>query len=387
MFRNIDLIIVGAGPAGATVARELADNNKKVLIIEKKNHIAGHCYDYQNIHGIYIHKFGPHIFHTKLKDVWEFTSRFTEWYHYQHKVIGSIDSQHVPIPFNLNSIDKLFSGEMAGKLSQKLIDLYGYGSRVPILELRYQQDKDLKFLAEYIYEKVFLNYTAKQWGESPDKIDPEVSGRVPVVISRDDCYFNDQYQGVPKQGYTNLFTNMLDHKNIHLLLNTDSRDIITLKDNKVYLGDEEFKGEVIFTGMIDELFEYKEGKLPYRSLHMEFEDINTKYFQENSLVNYPNNYDFTRITEFKYFQTNRDDIPLTTICREFPTDYVEGENDPFYVINNKSTKKQYNLYLEMAKKYDNIHFVGRLANYRYYNMDEVIKRALIVANDILDKVN
>lgn len=382
MIKDIDILVVGAGPAGIVSARKLAEAGKKVLLIEKKNHIAGHCYDELNEDGVYIHKYGPHIFHTDYQDVWEFVSQFTKWHYYHHMVLGAIDGNLVPIPFNFNTIDKLLPRYMIDSLTKKLVDNFGFGNKVPILELRNSDDKDIQFLAELVYQKIFLNYTAKQWGKNPDEIDPSVSGRVPVVLSRDNRYFHDRYQGIPLKGYTALFEKMLDHENITLCLNTERSDVFKVINDKIMIDGTEFHGDVIYTGMIDELFNFSEGELPYRSTNMVFEEYNFEYYQENSLVNYPNNYNFTRITEFKHFQKSLNSS-TTTICKEFPQEYVRGENDPYYVINDEKNQLLYNKYKMMADNVHKLHMVGRLANYRYYDMDDVIKAALNKVDDIL----
>jgi len=222
-----DYIIVGAGFAGSVIAERIAKVlNKKVLVIEKRNHIGGNCYDYKSKEGIIIHKYGPHLFHTNNKDVFDYLSNFTDWQIYNHKVLAFIDGKKVPIPFNFNSIELLFPKPLAEKLINKLLEKYPYGSKVPILELKKENDKDLKFLADYVYEKVFKNYTAKQWGKRPEEIDPNVTARVPIFIGRDDRYFNDRYQVVPIDGYTKIFERMLSHPNIKLMLNTDFREVI-----------------------------------------------------------------------------------------------------------------------------------------------------------------
>ena len=384
MFNKTDVIIAGAGFAGAVLAERLAESGKKVLIVEKKQHIGGHCYDFKNDAGILIHKFGPHIFHTGDQKAWDYLSRFTDWYYYQHTVLGHIDGQKVPIPFNLNSLHSLFPASLANRIEEKLVKQYGFGSRVPILELRKSDDSELQNLADYIYRKIFLNYTLKQWGGlSPEDLDPSVSGRIPVVISRDNRYFHDQYQGIPSRGYTAIFEKMLDHPNISLLLNTDLGDVVTLKDGVIYTDSGVFKGSLVYTGMIDELFDFKFGELPYRSVRFEWQDHDREFYQENSLMNYPNNYDFTRITEYKYFQ-NTPTLPgKTTIGIEYPQDYIRDKNDPYYIIQGDDNGQRYEQYKALASSYNRLVTVGRLADYKYYNMDQIISRSLEVAEDIL----
>ena len=371
-----DYIVVGVGFAGSVLAERIANVlNKKVLIIEKRNHIGGNCYD-ERIENILIHKYGPHLFHTDFKEVWEYLSNFTEWDIYHHKVLAFIDGKKVPIPFNFNTLYEVFPNELAKIIEKKLFEKYEYNSKVPILELKKSNDKDLRFLADFIYEKIFVNYTAKQWDKKPEEINSEVTARVPVFIGKDDRYFNDKYQAVPKEGYTKLFQNMLNHPNIKIMLNTDFKEVIKIKDKKIYFLNQEFKGKLIFTGMIDELFDYKFGGLPYRSVDMKFEKIEKEYYQEVATVNYPNNYDFTRITEFKHIHPIKTD--KTVILKEYPQKYIKNKNTPYYPIFTKENQEKYDKYLEYSKKFENIVLVGRLGEYKYYDMDDIVKRALEV---------
>jgi UDP-galactopyranose mutase len=372
---SIDVVVIGAGAAGITAARQAAERGKRVLVIEKRSHIGGHCYDRLDENGIYIHQYGPHIFHTKNRRVWDFLSRFTEWHYYRHKVLGLIDGRLVPIPFNLNSLEALFPKSRQPGLERKLIDTFGFGSRVPIRKFRASEDAELKELAEFIYEKVFLHYTAKQWGVDPEAVDPSVSDRVPVVLSRDDHYFADPFQGIPRPGYTAMFSAMADHPSIHLLLNCDGRDLIRLEAGTIFLEGRPFSGEVIYTGAADELFASCEGPLPYRSLDISFEAMDVDRYQEAAVVNYPNNYDFTRITEFKQFQLSPP-AGKTVVCREYPCGYEKGRNNPYYVIKNGDTEALFGRYKALADGYSNLHLLGRLAEYRYYDMDKVMESAI-----------
>ncbi len=377
-----DYLIVGSGFAGSVIAERIANVlNKKVLIIEKRNHIGGNCYDYKDENGIIIHKYGPHLFHTNDKQVFDYLSNFTDWNIYHHKVLAFIDGKKVPIPFNFNTIEQLFPSTLAKKLQEKLLSRYKYGSKVPILELKKEEDKDLKFLADFVYEKVFKNYTAKQWNMKPEDIDPEVTARVPVFIGKDDRYFNDKYQAIPKDGYTKIFERMLKHPNIKLMLNTDYKEVIDIdfENKKIYFFGNEFKGKLIFTGMIDELFNYKFGKLPYRSLDLRFETIEKEQFQEVATVNYPNDYNFTRITEFKHIHPAKTE--KTTILKEYPKEYKEGDT-PYYPVFTPENRQKYNQYRELLTDFEQIVPVGRLADYRYYDMDDIVKKALEVFENL-----
>lgn len=377
-----DYVIIGTGFAGSVLAERIATQlNKKVLMIEKRNHIGGNAYDSYDSQGILIHNYGPHIFHTKVKKVWDYLSNFTDWHLYHHKVLGVIDGQKVPIPFNLNSINQVFPKNLAERLEKKLIENFGYNKKVPILKLREVEDTDLKFLADYIYEKVFLGYTTKQWGVTPEELDPSVTGRVPVYISRDDRYFQDPYQGMPKEGYTKLFERMLDHENIKILLNTDYKEVLqfNFETGEASLFGQKFGGKIIYTGPIDYFFDYKFGQLPYRSLNFVFEQFNQEQVQEVGTVNYPNDYNFTRITEFKHLTNQSSD--KTTTVKEFSQEYIPGENIPYYPIKNDNNLELYRLYKEETRKYDNLIFIGRLAEYQYYDMDMVVAKALRVFSE------
>jgi UDP-galactopyranose mutase len=374
-----DHIIIGAGFAGSVIAERLATQlNKKVLIIEKRNHIAGNAYDSFDENGVLIHNYGPHIFHTKLKKVWDYLSNFTEWYHYHHEVLGVIDGKKVPLPFNLNTIYDVFPNDLAKKLEKKLVDSFGFNQKVPILKLREENDADLKFLADYIYEKMFLGYTVKQWGTPPEELDPTVTGRVPVYISKDNRYFQDSYQGMPKNGYTKLFENLLNHPNIKVMLNTDYKEIVSLnpETGEVRLFNEEFRGKVVYTGPIDYFFDYKFGQLPYRSLNFKFENFNQEKLQDVGTVNYPNDYNFTRITEFKHLTNQTSNT--TTIVKEFSEEHIPGKNTPYYPIKNDENFNRFREYRQESKKFQNLIFVGRLAEYQYYDMDMVVAKALKV---------
>ena len=373
----IEYVIIGAGLAGVVMAERIATQlNKKVIIIEKRNHIGGNCFDFKDENNILIHKYGPHLFHTNNKEVIDYLSQFTQWDIYNHEVLAYIDGKKVPIPFNLNTLYEVFPQSKAKALEDKLLQTYGFNSKVPILELKKSTDKDLQFLADFVYEKIFVNYTAKQWGMKPEDMDGAVTARVPIFVGRDNRYFNDTYQMLPKNGYTNMIQNMLNHKNIKLMLNTDFKEVCYLKDEDFYLFGSKFQGQVIYTGQIDELFDYKFGDLPYRSVKMKFETIEKEFYQEKATVNYPNDYDFTRITEFKHIHPTTSS--KTTILKEYPLEYIKNKNTPYYPIFTSENQFRYNLYLQYASKFNNLILLGRLAEYKYYDMDDIVERALEV---------
>lgn len=376
------VIVIGAGLAGTTISRILAENNYQVELYERREHIGGNAYDYMDESKSYVHEYGPHIFHTNIEEVYSFLSKFTEWIPYEHKVLGRIDGQLVPIPFSLKSIDMLFSEEKAKDLKKLLISKYGENTKVTISKLRETKDEELSKLADYVYNKVFLNYTKKQWNLLPEQLGPEVTGRVPVYVSYDERYFQDKFQYMPVNGYTEMFKNMLNHKNINIHLNTDVMSKIEVKDNKIFFdGNDQII--FIYTGSIDELFNYKYGVLDYRSLRFEFETLQQEKFQPVAVVNYPNDNDFTRITEFKNFTVSNSDSKVTTIVREYPCK-CEKNMIPYYPIPLKECEDKYQKYLDETKNINNLYLLGRLAQYKYYNMDLVVQQAIKMANKIIE---
>ncbi len=378
-----DSIIIGAGIAGATTARKLAEEkNKKVLVIERRNHIGGNCYDKPDDYGILIHEYGPHIFHTEDEGVRAFLSRFTDWYDFGHEVVAKVGDQLIPVPFNLNTLHMVYDEEKAARLEKKLIEAYGEGSRVPIMKLRENADADVREIAEFVYKNVFLYYTMKQWGQKPEEISPEVTGRVPVVISRDNRYFKDKYQSVPLHGFTPMFEKMLDHPNIEVWLDTDCGDVLKFTDDGIYFKDEKFEGDLIYTGAIDELFDCRFGRLPYRSLDFKFEHLNQDSFQDHSVVNYTVSEDYTRITEFK-FLTGQKDTDGTTIVKEYPFAYTGAEGEiPYYAILEEKNQQLYEKYKALTEQFTNFHLLGRLAEYKYYNIDAMCRKAMELAEEL-----
>ncbi|MBQ8067981.1 MAG: UDP-galactopyranose mutase [Solobacterium sp.] len=390
-MKNTDVLIVGAGFAGAVSARVLADAGKKVVILEKRNHIGGNAYDWIDENDVMRHEYGPHIFHTSSEKAVQFLSRFTGWYDYEHRVLGCIEDQLVPIPFNLTSIEKLFDAQKADHLKDVLIRTYGMEKKVPILELRKSEDPEIRELAEYIFEHVFKYYTMKQWGYTAEEIDPAVTGRVPVLVSYDDRYFQDTFQKMPDQGYTAMFEKMLDHENIQVCLNTEAMDHLRVDAEQgcVYVDGEKFDGIVIFTGLVDQLLGYTNGDLPYRSLEFDVQSKAGQY-QPVTTVNYPTPAEvnpYTRITEYKNMMK---DAPKekTTIAVEYPYKYNrtgEKGNVPYYPVFTDDSKAMYAAYVEKLKAVPNIYLLGRLAEYKYYNMDQITDAALAFAEKLLEK--
>lgn len=377
---NYDAVVVGVGFAGATVARELAEAGKTVLVVERRGHIGGNAYDCMDEAGVLIHKYGPHIFHTQHKRVFDYLSRFTAWREYQHRVVANVYGQLMPVPFNLTSVEIAFE-DRADALNKKLLDTYGPERKVTILELRQSRDPELAELADYVYENIFKTYTMKQWDQKPEDIDPNTTARVPVFLSRDDRYFQDPYQGMPQDGYTALFEKLLDHENIELRLNTDAREVLTLTQVGTTLVDgQAFKGPIIYTGAVDDLFDRRFGCLPYRTLDFAFETLPTQWYQTHGTVNYTVDQPFTRITEFKHL-TGQELPQKTTIMKEYSRAYTGKDGEiPYYAIISPENKALYQRYAELAGAYPNLHLLGRLAEYQYYNMDAIVLRALELAD-------
>ncbi len=374
---KFDVIIVGSGFAGSTLARKFALDNKKVLIYEKRGQIGGNMYDKVLDNSILVHQYGPHIFHTNSKKVMDFVTQFGSWYFYEHKVVGKINNTLVPIPFNFKSLELLYSKEQADIIKEKLLAKYKDTKKVSILDLINDSDETIKQFGLFVYKNVFENYTAKQWNIPIEEIDTSVINRVPVILGYDDRYFQDEYQYMPKHGYTKVFEEMLNHPNITIKLNTNALEDIEIKDNKIYWQNQEFHGKVFYTGAIDELFNYKYGPLPYRSLDLVFENYDMNYYQSSAVVNYPNDEKYTRITEFKYL-SNQLVNNKTTILKEYPKkyDYQDENSIPYYAIINEENQNMYQKYYELVKKIPNLYMCGRLAEYKYFNMDAVILRAL-----------
>jgi UDP-galactopyranose mutase len=359
---EIKNLIVGAGLSGAVIAERLAAKGERSLVVDRRDHIGGNCYDYKQ-DGVTVHKYGPHAFHTNDKTVWDYLSRFTKWRYFFLKTLAHIDNKLVPIPFNINTIYALFPNNLAEKTIEKLLSKYEYGVSVSIKELQENADSDLKFLARFIYEKMFKNYSAKQWGVDPKDIDPSVLARVPVSINRDDGYFHDKYQALPSFGYTAMIENILNSSPlIETRLNTDFKTANIKYENLYY------------TGAIDEFFNYKYGELPYRSLRFNIERIEMEYAQPSVVVNYPNNHDFTRICEHKHFLGER--AAHTIVSIEYPEAFENGKNERYYPIETPQNRALYDRYLDEAKNLPNVHFLGRLGDYKYYNMDVAVARAL-----------
>jgi UDP-galactopyranose mutase len=354
-----DYLIVGAGFAGATIAERLAAHaGKTIVICDKRPHIGGNAFDYHNEHGILIHKYGPHIFHTNSAEVFGYLSRFTEWRPYQHRVRAWVDGQLVPIPINLDTVNQLYGTQFTS------FELESFFASVaePRKPVRTSEDVIVGRVGRELYEKFFRNYTRKQWGLDPSELDACVTARVPVRTNRDDRYFTDAYQAMPLHGYTRMFERMLAHPNIKILLNADYREI---KDLVPYR-------HLVFTGPVDEYFDYCFGRLPYRSLRFHWETRDVPVAQAAPVINYPNDHLYTRVTEMKYLSGQ--EHPKTSLVYEYPMD----QGDPYYPVPTPENAALYAKYQELADATSDVQFLGRLGTYKYYNMDQVVAQALAV---------
>jgi UDP-galactopyranose mutase len=352
-----DYLIIGAGFSGSVLAERLASQlDASVLLVDRRPHIGGNAYDFYNNEGILVHKYGPHIFHTNAKKVFDYLSQFTEWRPYEHRVQSSVDGQLVPMPINVDTLNKLYGLN----LTCLQVDEFLKTVAEPKEQIVTSEDVVLSRVGRDLYEKFFRNYTKKQWDLDPSELDASVAARVPVRTSRDDRYFTDRYQAMPLNGYTRMFEKMLDHPNIRIMLNTDYREI----------KDEISFRELIFTGPIDEYFDYCYGKLPYRSLQFKHETHNREVFQQAPVINYPNEHPYTRITEFKYLTGQ--EHAKTSIVYEYPC----AEGDPYYPVPQPKNAELYQQYKALADMVQDVHFAGRLGTYKYYNMDQVVAQAL-----------
>ena len=386
MDTHFDCLVIGSGYAGSVAAREMAERGgRRVLVLERRGHVGGNAYDCLDEHGILIHKYGPHIFHTSERRVFDYLSRFTGWRDYQHRVVANVHGRFLPVPFNLTSLHMAFPEEKAARLEDKLLSAYSANARVTILSLRENTDPELREVADYVYENVFVHYTMTQWGQPPEEIDPATTARVPILLSRDDRYFQDPYQGMPLEGYTPLFQRMLDHPRITVELGVDARERMALEDGVIRLDGEPFAGPVIYTGEVDELFSFRFGHLPYRTLDFDFETLEVDRFQPTATVNYTVSEDYTRITEYK--QLTGQVVPgRTTIMKEYSRAYTGSPGEiPYYAVISPENNALYGRYRDLAGGFSNLHLLGRLAEYKYYNMDAIALRALTLCDGILEQ--
>lgn len=431
---SADVIVVGAGFAGAVLAREAAERGgQKVVVLEQRPHIGGNAYDEYDAAGILVHRYGPHIFHTNNRRVFDYLSRFCDWRAYDHEVLADIHGIYTPVPFNFNSIERHFEPELATSIIQRLLQTFGADAKVPIIDLRNSSDALLLQLADFVYVNVFSYYTQKQWGLTPEQIDPSVTARVPIYTGRDNRYFTDTYQGMPRNGYTKLFEELLKHPRIRVHVGLDAQEVVrfdygdvessdaskdprwreepgrnaskgpcggegpTASDSAVEANDpggsdaldrpferilvleRPFSGKLIYTGPLDLLADKRFGLLPYRSLDFVYKTYEQKHVLPCGTVNYTVDKEYTRITEFTYLTGQ--ELGRTTIMEEYPRAFEGAVGQiPYYAILNSENEAAYERYRGLFAKLDGFFTLGRLAEYRYYNMDQIVARALELAD-------
>lgn len=362
-----DWVVVGAGVAGCVLAERLANAlQQKVLLIDRRNHIGGNAYDCRDGQGLFVQKYGPHIFHTSIDAVWNYLSQFTTWNTYVHRVLARVAGKEVYLPINLDTIERLRDRPFTSEQFKEYLDR----RKVRLPKIENARDIVLSQVGTELYELFYKNYTKKQWGLDPEQLDPQVTGRLPVRFDRDTRYFTDLHQGLPSEGYTRMFERMLDSRNIKVRLETEYRDVAESIRSRA----------CVFTGPIDEFFDFRYGRLPYRSLRFRFETLPVERFQNAGVVNYPNEQDYTRITEFKHLYLQ--EHPHTAICYE----YGSADGSPYYPVPTPANRALYEKYKALADALDGVHFVGRLAEYEYLNMDQVVCRALKLFEKIRDRV-
>lgn len=373
----MDALVIGCGLSGAVIARHLADQGKKVTIWERRDHIGGNMYDYVDQHGFLVQKYGPHTFHTKTKELYEYMCRFEQWQPY-HLTCGAVwDQTYTPTPFNFTTIDTFYPAEQARLLKQKLLQAFPGRETATVLEVLAHPDPDIRGYAEYLFQHDYAPYTAKQWGISPAEIDPSVLKRVPLRFSYDDGYFDDMYQVMPVHSFTAFFNALLDHPNIEVQLQTEALDRLRARDGALFLDGQRLEIPVVYTGALDELFGVVFGRLPYRSLRFEWRYEETDSLQNAPVVAYPQEQGYTRITEFK--KLPHQNGSGTSYAVEYPVPYQEnGCSEPYYPVLTEESQRQYARYRQLAAQIPNLICCGRLADFQYYNMDQALQRALEV---------
>lgn len=372
--------IVGSGIVGCVAAHELAEKGAKITIYERRDHMGGNLFDFTDEYGIHVHLYGPHIFHTKNERVWEYVSRFCMFEDY-NLVCGSvIDGRCVTTSFDFQSVDTFFPKE-AETIKEHIHLVFGERKSATVLEMLESEDEYVHKFAQFLYDKDYAPYTAKQWGIPPEKIDRQIFKRVPILFSYGSKYFDDPHQAMPKKGYMELIDNLLKHENISVKLNTEALDSISIQDDAIFIDGKLADGTVIYTGPIDELFGCRYGKLPYRSLRFEWKHEDKESFQDMPVVAYPQAEGYTRITEYKKLPYQ--DVKGTTYAVEYPLPYVKGqENEPYYPVITEESKELFAKYFELAGRIKNLKCCGRLADFKYYNIDQAVERALDVVEEL-----
>lgn len=378
----MDCIVIGCGLSGSVIARHLAEQGQKVLVWERRNHIGGNMYDYVDEHGFLVQKYGPHTFHTSQRELYDYMCRFEQWQDYKLTCGAVWDGKYTPTPFNFTTIDTFYPPKQAEALKKKLKQAFPHQATATVLEVLEHPDSEIQNYAAYLFQNDYAPYTAKQWGVSPSEIDPSVLKRVPLRFSYEEGYFDDRYQTMPEHSFTHFFERLLDHPNITVELNVEALDHFHIADHKVFLDGHIFDAPVIYTGALDELFGGVYGNLPYRSLRFEWKFSDQDCFQPAPVVAYPQEEGYTRITEYKKLPVQKG--KGTSYAVEYPLPYHENERlEPYYPVLTKKSQEQYAKYKKLADQIPNLICCGRLADFKYYNMDQALERALTVCKEYL----
>lgn len=380
----MDCLVIGCGLSGAVIARRLAEQGKQVVIWERRNHIGGNMYDYVDQHGFLVQKYGPHTFHTKQKHLFDYMCQYESWEDYKLTCGAVWDKTYTPTPFNFTTIDTFYPKDQAALLKEKLTVAFSGRNTATVVEVLEHPDPDIRGYAEYLFQNDYAPYTAKQWGVSPNEIDPSVLKRVPLRFSYDVGYFDDDYQVMPTHSFTHFFENLLNHPNIQVELGVEALEHLRTSGNQILVDGEVADYPVVYTGALDELFDCRFGRLPYRSLRFEWKYQDIDSLQDAPVVAYPQEAGFTRITEYKKLPVQ--DKPGTSYAVEYPLPYQEGQDqEPYYPVLTEESQLQYAKYQELANQIPNLIYCGRLADFKYYNMDQALERSLSVCSDLASR--
>lgn len=380
----MDCLIIGCGLSGAVIARHLAEQGKQVVIWERRDHIGGNMYDYVDEHGFLVQKYGPHTFHTKQKRLFDYMCQYESWEDYKLTCGAVWDKTYTPTPFNFTTIDTFYPKDQAALLKEKLTEAFSGRNTATVVEVLEHPDPDIRGYAEYLFQNDYAPYTAKQWGVSPKEIDPSVLKRVPLRFSYDVGYFDDDYQVMPTHSFTHFFENLLNHPNIQVELGVEALEHLRTSGNQILVDGEVADYPVVYTGALDELFDCRFGRLPYRSLRFEWKYQDIDSLQDAPVVAYPQEAGFTRITEYKKLPVQ--DKPGTSYAVEYPLPYQEGQDqEPYYPVLTEESQLQYAKYQELANQIPNLIYCGRLADFKYYNMDQALERSLSVCSDLASR--
>lgn len=382
------IVVVGTGFSGTIIAREIAEKlNMPVTVVEKRNHIAGNMFDEVDEHGILVQKYGPHVLVTNEWSVIAYLSRFSEMFPHTVKELSEIDGRYIRLPFNFESIQQLLGYEKAETVIRKLRKMFPGVDRVPILDLMNHKDTEISYFGNLLFEKSYRTYCAKQWDVPPEKLDKSIMGRSAIALSYDERYMNKDFQFLPRNGFTELFRTMLDHPNISVECGCDALDRIKLDETGIAFFDDDPVAALAYTGAVDELFQMKYGELPYRSLDIRYEWFNRERVYPEKIISCPQAPGYTRKTEYKFMMYDHSKTKGSVVATEYPISYIKGgKNAPFYPVITEETRDRYEKYRQEAIRYQNIFLCGRLAEFRYYNMDDCILRALNVSREIQESL-